>query len=76
MFKALPYQVTYRSDATLKTTEVHAQPLGFPTHSMRASEHMLDSKATRLLTPVANPLLRKHENITDLRLRRLTQTDD
>ena len=76
MFKALPYQATYRSNAKRKTTEVDAQPLGFLTHSMRAFEHMLDSTATRLLAPVANPLRRKHENITDLRLQRLTQTDD
>jgi len=47
---------------------------------MHAFEHkagsMAGPKATRLLTPVAKPLRGKHDNITDLRLRRLTQTTE
>ena len=40
---------------------------------MHAFEYVVGLKAARLLTPVAKPFRRKHDNITDLRLRRLTQ---
>jgi hypothetical protein len=40
---------------------------------MHAFEHVVGLKAARLLRPVAKPFRRKHDDITDLRLRRLTQ---
>jgi hypothetical protein len=40
---------------------------------MHAFEQMIGRKAARLLAPVTKPLGRKHSNIADLWLRRLTQ---